>query len=120
MRAGSIVLVLLALGSQPAVAADPAERVYRPAAVERSYRASAAAERYYGPQVALPGTAEQVVVERGPRLLIEDDFYGLFEPVLASRRLPSSVRRVRVDAVVPFYEANDVAVRRYPARPRER
>jgi hypothetical protein len=116
MRVGVVGLVLLTLGASPAAAADPAER-RASSRVERTYRMSAAAERYYGPQVALPGVTEQVVVERGPRILVESDFFGLFEPVFATRRLPSRVRRVPVEAVVPLYEADDVGIRR-DRRPR--
>ncbi|GLK56360.1 hypothetical protein JOD31_002396 [Methylopila capsulata] len=110
MRVGGLVLVLLTLGSGAATAADPAERVVtRP--VERSYRPSAA-ERYYGPQLPLRDAARQVVVERGPRVLLEDDFYGLFEPVFTSRRLPQQVRGMWVEADVPGYEPAVVETRR--------
>lgn len=119
MRVGGACLVLIALGSGPAVAADRAERAYTPRLEER-LRVTARAEAYYGPQVALPGVTEQVVVDRGPRVLLEQDsLFGLFQPVYTSRRLPSRVRRMRVDADVPVYEAEIVATdapRRRPAR----
>lgn len=104
MRVGAVCLVLIAFSVTPAVAADPVGRGYRERSVEPP-RMSARAERYYGPRVALPGVAEQVMVTRGPRVLLEEDsLFGLFQPVYASRRLPSSVRRIRVNADVPLYE----------------
>ncbi|WP_020186001.1 hypothetical protein [Methylopila sp. 73B] len=111
MRVRGLVLVLLALGSGSATAADPAERVVVTRSVERSYRPSAA-ERYYGPQLPLRDAARQVVVERGPRMLLEDDFYGLFEPVFTSRLLPQQVRGMWVEADVPGYEPAVVETRR--------
>ncbi|GLK79245.1 hypothetical protein GCM10008174_09860 [Methylopila turkensis] len=104
MRVGGVLLVSVVLGAAPALAADPPERGLRERPVER-YRVTRAAEAYYGPQVALPGSADQIVVTRGPRLLLEDDGTGLFPPEFTSRRLPSRVRRVRVNADVPLYEA---------------
>jgi len=111
MRVGGVCLILLALGSGSAMAADPAERVVVTRSVERAHRPSAA-ERYYGPQLPLRDAARQVVVERGPRVLLEDDFYGLFEPVLTSRRLPQQVRGMWVEADVPGYEPAVVETRR--------
>lgn len=101
---GVVLIMLLALGAAPAAAADPAGRSHRPGAAERVVVSSRAAERYYGPQLPLRGATEQVVVERGPRILLEDDFYGLFEPVFATRRLPQRVRVLPVEAEVPLYE----------------
>ena len=112
MRVGGLVLVMLALGCEAAAAADPAERVVVERSLERSSRPSTAAERYYGPQLPLRGAARQVVVERGPRVLLEDDFYGLFEPAFTSRRLPQQVRGMWVEADVPGFEPAAVETRR--------
>jgi hypothetical protein len=111
MRLAPCVLVLLALGLAPAAAADRAERSYR-------YRV---VDPYFGPRLPLPRVTEQVVVERGPRLLIEDKGPGILEPNFGTRRLPSTVRVIPVQAHRPWYAPRAYLVReerdwRRPAR----